>query len=164
MRKRKQSQTRLERSFLDINAPCASRALKRFSIKERGLVAMAENSIYYGIKDGDNDLDEKIDDYFDKMKMAFCSRLNFYLNSDFVFCFDGDILVEIFPVHKCVRRLVVEKFTANKRGFEELSYNEKSEYKSHCQREFLIEAGIIKPQYYEDMMDEHFGVRGFQDV
>lgn len=136
------AQTRLEASFIDISETCLAKARRHLGIKEKGLVKMAENSIYYGLQEDDYNLGERVEEFFRRLRQAYSSKNKYYMNSDYVFVFYGGTLIELIKIHPSIRGEVQECFRNNKEGFEALDADSKRAHIDGIEREFAVDSGF----------------------
>lgn len=159
MTSRRRTQTRLEKSFLDISQRCLDKA-KKLNIKQKSLVRMAENAIYYGICEDDSTNPDQIDKFFFKLHKAFQNDLIFYLNSDYVFSFNNGILLDIFALHPSARGEAQKIFKSNKTNWEETDEDTRDFQRDFQIKQFNISSGLEQPFSREDFrlsdMQPHF--------
>lgn len=153
--KKRRNQSRLEKSFLDINNLCILRAKRKFRIKESSLVKMAEKAVaQFGIKEDDPNATDKIEEYFRRLRQAFGKQTKYYLNSDYVFLFKDGVLLEIIPIHESVRSDVQNVFKQNKIYWDALDDDDQKSSFASLKDEFLYDAGLQKMSKTIDEYDD----------
>ena len=158
---RRRTPTRLEKSFLDIHDACSQKARNlRPSVKEKGLVRMAENAIYYGIAEDDANNSILISEFFVKLRRAFQKDLIFYLNSEYTFVFGNGVLVDIISLPSSIRGEAQNAFRTNRANWNNFDLEEQGDQKEFQIQQFNINSGLEQPYFGADFkredMQPHF--------
>lgn len=149
----KTSESRLNQSFLDISLRCIQKASDLYKFKESSLVKAAEKVVYFGVNCDDCLSNVSLREYFSKVQEAFDkdNQLKIYLNSDFVFLFECEVLIDIFPVHSSVRDVASRIWKNNLCEWKKLNFVKRTEYMSDQILYFQIENDSRGEHYdYED--------------